>query len=107
MVVPEEREGKTEAAMSLSRDVTKATDVIDTRKAGGRQANETRRVGYSSNQRFSLTATLMRFYVVLYLQGNRKQSAHYQKQYRKMHVLVWTGSNQLNSTNCSGRRTPS
>lgn len=48
MVVPEEREGKTDAAMALSRDVTKATDVLNTRKAGGREDEakqaQTRRV---------------------------------------------------------------
>ena len=34
MVVPEEREGKTGAAMMLSRDPSKATDAVSTRKAG-------------------------------------------------------------------------
>jgi len=34
MVVPEEREGKTGAAMILSRDPSKATDAVSTRKAG-------------------------------------------------------------------------
>ncbi|XP_066015093.1 DNA repair endonuclease XPF-like isoform X3 [Pocillopora verrucosa] len=33
MVVPEEREGKTSAAMMLSRDPSKATDAVSTRKA--------------------------------------------------------------------------
>ncbi|XP_022786619.1 DNA repair endonuclease XPF-like isoform X3 [Stylophora pistillata] len=33
MVVPEEREGKTNAAMMLSRDPSKATDAVSTRKA--------------------------------------------------------------------------
>ena len=51
MVVPEEREGKTEAAMALSRDVAKATDVMNTRKAGGREDEakqaQTRRVRVS------------------------------------------------------------
>lgn len=46
MVIPEEREGRTEAAMSLSRDPSKATDAVDTRKAGGREeeAKQTRTV---------------------------------------------------------------
>ncbi|KXJ09967.1 DNA repair endonuclease XPF [Exaiptasia diaphana] len=46
MVIPEEREGRTEAAMSLSRDPSKATDAVDTRKAGGREehAKQARRV---------------------------------------------------------------
>jgi len=50
MVVPEEREGKTEAAMLLSRDASKATDVLDTRKAGGREteAKVTRKVRCAS-----------------------------------------------------------
>jgi len=39
MVVPEEREGRTGAAMMLSRDPSKASDAVNTRKAGG-QAGE-------------------------------------------------------------------
>ena len=39
MVVPEEREGRTGAAMMLSRDPSKASDAGNTRKAGG-QAGE-------------------------------------------------------------------
>ena len=35
MVVPEEREGRTDAAMMLSRDPSKASDAVSTRKAGG------------------------------------------------------------------------
>lgn len=34
MVVPEEREGRTDASMMLSRDPSKATDAVSTRKAG-------------------------------------------------------------------------
>lgn len=35
MVVPEEREGRSDAAMLLSRDASKASDAVNTRKAGG------------------------------------------------------------------------
>ncbi|KAK2554945.1 DNA repair endonuclease XPF [Acropora cervicornis] len=35
MVVPEEREGRSHAAMLLSRDASKASDAVNTRKAGG------------------------------------------------------------------------
>ena len=38
MVVPEEREGRTDAAMLLSRDASKASDAVNTRKAGGQGA---------------------------------------------------------------------
>ncbi|XP_048584311.1 DNA repair endonuclease XPF isoform X2 [Nematostella vectensis] len=37
MVTPEEQEGRSWAAMALSRDPSKATDAVNTRKAGGRQ----------------------------------------------------------------------
>ena len=44
MVVPEEREGKTGAAMMLSRDPSKATDAVSTRKAGAQdERNKTPR----------------------------------------------------------------
>ncbi|KAJ7377217.1 DNA repair endonuclease XPF [Desmophyllum pertusum] len=39
MVVPEEREGRTSAAMMLSRDPSKATDAVSTRKAGTRDGD--------------------------------------------------------------------
>lgn len=35
MVVPEEREGRSDAAMLLTRDASKASDAVNTRKAGG------------------------------------------------------------------------
>ena len=37
MVVPEEREGRTGAAMMLSRDPSKAADAVSTRIAGGQE----------------------------------------------------------------------
>ena len=40
MVVPEEREGRTGAAMMLSRDPSKATDAVNTRKAGGQDGEK-------------------------------------------------------------------
>lgn len=40
MVVPEEREGRTGAAMMLSRDPCKATDAVNTRKAGGQDGEK-------------------------------------------------------------------
>ena len=40
MVVPEEREGRTGAAMMLSRDSSKATDAVNTRKAGGQEGGK-------------------------------------------------------------------
>lgn len=36
MVIPEEREGKTDIATELLRDSSKPTDIISSRKAGGR-----------------------------------------------------------------------
>lgn len=36
MVIPEEREGKTDVATELLRDSSKPTDIISSRKAGGR-----------------------------------------------------------------------
>ena len=40
MVVPEEREGRTDAAMLLSRDASKASDAVNTRKAGGQTTDD-------------------------------------------------------------------
>lgn len=37
MVIPEERDGKTEAAVQLDRDPSKPSDVLSSRKAGGRE----------------------------------------------------------------------
>ena len=56
MVVPEEREGRTEAAMLLSRDASKASDAVNTRKAGGQSAdsNEPRKVKNLMNPRLEI-----------------------------------------------------
>ena len=47
MVIPEERDGKTEAAVQLDRDPSKPSDVVSSRKAGGRETEggESRKVG--------------------------------------------------------------
>lgn len=37
MVIPEERDGKSEAAVQLARDPTKPSNIASTRKAGGRE----------------------------------------------------------------------
>ena len=37
MVVPEEREGKTDGSTLLNRDPSKASDTVSSRKAGGRE----------------------------------------------------------------------
>ena len=38
MVIPEERDGKTEAAVQLDRDPSKPSSVASTRQAGGRES---------------------------------------------------------------------
>ncbi|XP_028403688.1 DNA repair endonuclease XPF-like isoform X1 [Dendronephthya gigantea] len=47
MIIPEEREGKTEAAVQLDRDPSKPSSVASTRKGGGqeKQVAENRKVG--------------------------------------------------------------
>lgn len=46
MIIPEEREGKTEAALQLDRDPSKPSSVATTRKGGGqeKQVSENRKV---------------------------------------------------------------
>ena len=46
MVIPEERDGKTDAAVQLDRDPSKPSNVVSTRQAGGRepQISENRKV---------------------------------------------------------------
>jgi hypothetical protein len=46
MVIPEERDGKTDAAVQLDRDPSKPSNVASTRQAGGResQVSENRKV---------------------------------------------------------------
>lgn len=48
MVIPEERDGKTDAAVQLDRDPSKPSSVASTRQAGGQeqQASENRKVQY-------------------------------------------------------------
>ena len=66
MVVPEEREGKTDAAMMLSRDPSKASESVSTRKAGGREAENkgTRKVDFVLQKIFSLY-TLSPFHILV------------------------------------------
>ena len=40
MVIPEERDGKSDAAVQLDRDPAKPSDATSTRKAGGRESQE-------------------------------------------------------------------
>ena len=44
MVVPEEREGKSKIASELLRDSSKPSDVISSRKGGGKENQITRKV---------------------------------------------------------------
>ena len=48
MVVPEERDGKSDVASELLRDSSKAADAISSRKAGGRRDDKPpqRKVGF-------------------------------------------------------------
>lgn len=57
MVVPEEREGRTGAAMMLSRDPSKATDAVSTRKAGGQDGEKktSRKVSLNFETLFAVT----------------------------------------------------
>lgn len=57
MVVPEEREGRTGAAMMLSRDPSKATDAVNTRKAGGQDGEKktSRKVSLNFETLFAVT----------------------------------------------------
>ena len=49
MVIPEERDGKTEGAVQLDRDPSKPSSVASTRQAGGREepSSENRKVLFS------------------------------------------------------------
>ncbi len=40
MVVPEERDGKSESASALLRDSSKANETVNSRKAGGRETEQ-------------------------------------------------------------------
>lgn len=44
MVIPEERDGKSESAIQLDRDTSKPSDVASTRQGGGSEGQNSRKV---------------------------------------------------------------
>ena len=88
MVIPEEREGKTEASLQLLRDSSKATDAVSSRKAGGRKKEE------KATGKVILTA-------FWYLTAPRKQYSYSEQNYESEIKCSERNTSVPGNRNCS------